>query len=136
MRKRQQKQDVIMDILPTMAEKVSEMTDRGEVDVDDSLARIMNNVLVEREASDGDVTLRVENHGSSSADVDVTDIVSAEPAGADDANVVEMDDEYFVKWSPSVAGGETEELTYEVDPGADSDLNVQGVEDARLTVNQ
>ncbi|MDH5021066.1 DNA topoisomerase VI subunit B [Halobacterium rubrum] len=140
MRKRQQKQDVIMDILPTMAEKVSEMTERGDVDVDDSLARIMNNVLVERElgdGGDGEVTLRVENHGSSSADVDVTDIVSAEPnAVSDGANVVEMDDEYFVKWSASVAGGETEELTYEVDADADFDLTVQGVEDARLTVNE
>ena len=125
-----------MDILPTMAEKVSELTERGEVDVDDSLARIMNNVLVERDVDDGEVTLRVENHGSSSADVDVTDIVSAEPTGADGANVVEMDDEYFVKWSPSVAGGETEELTYEVEAGADFDLTVKGVEDARLTVNQ
>jgi DNA topoisomerase-6 subunit B len=138
MRKRQQKQDVIMDILPTMAEKVSEMTDRGEVDVDDSLARIMNNVLVERElGDDGTVTLRVENHGSSSADVDVTDIVSAPPAAVSDgANVVEMDGEHFVKWSPSVAGGETEELTYEVDSDADFELTVQGVEDARLTVNE
>jgi len=137
MRKRQQKQDVIMDILPTMAEKVSELTGRDEVAVDDALARIMNNVLVERDADGGEVTLRVENHGSTSADVDVTDIVSAEPAAVSDgANVVEMDGEYFVKWSPSVAGGETEELTYEVASGADFDLTVQGVEDARLTVNQ
>jgi len=136
MRKRQQKQDVIMDILPTMAEKVSELTGHGEVDVDDSLARIMNNVLVERDVDGGEVTLRVENHGSSGADLDVTDIVSAEPDGAGDANVVEMDDEYFVKWSPSVSGGDTEELSYEVDPNADFELTVQGVEDARLTVNE
>jgi len=136
MRKRQEKQSVIMDILPTMAEKVSEMTDRGQVDVEDSLARIMNNVLVEREREDGTVTLRVENHGSSAADVDVTDIVDAEPGDPSDGNVVEMDGEWFVKWSPSVAGGETAELTYEVPEDASSDVSVNGVEDARLTVNQ
>ncbi|MXR19552.1 DNA topoisomerase VI subunit B [Halobacterium bonnevillei] len=136
MRKRQEKQSVIMDILPTMAEKVSEMTDRGQVDVEDSLARIMNNVLVEREREDGTVTLRVENHGSSAADVDVTDIVDAEPGDPSDGNVVEMDGEWFVKWSPSVSGGETAELTYEVPEDASSDISVKGVEDARLTVNQ
>jgi DNA topoisomerase-6 subunit B len=136
MRKRQEKQSVIMDILPTMADKVSEMTDRGQVDVEDSLARIMNNVLVEREREDGTVTLRVENHGSSAADVDVTDIVDAEPGDPSDGNVVEMDGEWFVKWSPSVAGGETAELTYEVPEDASSDVSVNGVEDARLTVNQ
>ncbi|MFB6072584.1 MAG: DNA topoisomerase VI subunit B [Halobacterium sp.] len=136
MRKRQQKQDVIMDILPTMAEKVSEMTGRDNVDVEDSLARIMNNVLVERDVDGDTVTVRVENHGSSRADVDVTDIVASEPADPSDGSVVEMDGEWFVKWSPSVSGGETAELTYEVDGDADSEITVQGVEDARLTVNQ
>ncbi|MGB9966086.1 DNA topoisomerase VI subunit B [Halobacterium hubeiense] len=136
MRKRQQKQNVIMDILPTMAEKVSEMTGNGDLDVEDSLARIMNNVLVEREYDGGDVTLRVENHGSTAADVDVTDIVTAEPADASDGSVVEMDGEWFVKWSPSVAGGDAEELTYSVPDDAEFDLSVQGVEDARLTVNE
>ncbi|WP_336036784.1 DNA topoisomerase VI subunit B [Halobacterium yunchengense] len=135
MRKRQQKQSVIMDILPTMAEKVTEMTGNEPLDVDDSLARIMNNVLVERERENGTVTLRVENHGSSSADVDVTDIVSTEPADPSDGNVVEMDGEWFVKWSPTVSGGDTAELTYEAPEDADADLSVQGVEDARLTVN-
>ena len=137
MRKRQEKQSVIMDILPTMAEKVSEMTDHGQVDVEDSLARIMNNVLVERERENGTVTLSVENHGSSAADVDVTDIVDAEPGAPSDGNVVEMDGEYFVKWSPSVSGGDTAELTYDVPEEADtSDLTVKGVEDSRLTVNE
>jgi DNA topoisomerase-6 subunit B len=136
MRKRKQKQNVIMDILPKMATKVSEMTEREQVDVEDSLARIMNNVLVEREVEDGTVTLRVENHGGSAADVDVTDIVSAEPADPSGGNVVEMDGEWFVKWSPSISGGDTETLSYEVDGDAEFDLTVNGIEDARLTVNQ
>ncbi|WP_232701586.1 DNA topoisomerase VI subunit B [Halobacterium wangiae] len=136
MRKRQQKQNVIMDILPKMATKVSEMTGREQVNVDDSLARIMNNVLVEREVEDGTVTLRVENHGSSAADVDLTDIVSAEPEDPTDGNVVEMDGEWFVKWSLSVSGGDTETLSYEVDDDATFDLTVDGIEDARLTLNQ
>jgi DNA topoisomerase-6 subunit B len=136
MRKRQQKQDVIMDILPTMAEKVADMTDRDGIDVDDSLARIMNNVLVEREVDGDTVTLRVENHGSSSADLELTDIVTRDPGEPSAGSVVEMDGEWFVKWSPSVAGGSDAELTYELDGDADFDLSVQGVEDARLTVNQ
>jgi DNA topoisomerase-6 subunit B len=136
MRKRQEKQDVIMDILPKMATKVSELTDREEVDVEDSLARIMNNVLVERSVEDGTAEITVENHGSSAADVDVTDIVSAEPENPSDGNVVEMDGEWFVKWSPTVAGDEEATLTYDVPADASSNLSVKGIEDARLTVNQ
>jgi DNA topoisomerase-6 subunit B len=135
MRKRQQKQNVIMDILPKMAEKVSKMTDREELAVEDSLARIMNNVLVERSRENGTVSLCVENHGSKSADLDVTDIVSTEPSNVTDGDVVEMDGEWFVKWSPSVSGGDEATLAYEVDDDATFDLSVQGVEDARLTVN-
>ena len=135
MRKRQQKQNVIMDILPKMAQKVSEMTDREELVVEDSLARIMNNVLVERDTENGTVALCVENHGSKSVDLDVTDIVSTEPSNVTDGDVVEMDGEWFVKWSPSVSGGDEATLTYEVGEDASFDLSVKGVEDARLTVN-
>ncbi|MFB6078592.1 MAG: DNA topoisomerase VI subunit B [Halarchaeum sp.] len=136
MQKRRQKQNVIMDVLPKMADKVSEMTGRDPVNVDDSLARIMNNVLVERERDDGSVTLTVENHTSAGADLDVTDIVSAEPADVSDGTVVEMDGEWFVKWAPTVPGGEEATLTYEVSDDADCDLSVSGVEDAKLTINQ
>lgn len=134
--KRREKQNVIMDVLPTMAEKVSEMTGRDPVSVDDSLARIMNNVLVEREREDDTVRLTIENNTNANAEIDLTDIVSTEPGDVSAGTVVEMDGEWFVKWSPTVASGDEATLEYAVDADADCDLSVNGVADEKLTVSQ
>ena len=145
--KRRRKQDVIADILPRMAEKLSEVTDREDLDVEDSLARIMNNVLVERRRENGRMGLVVQNHSDAGADLEVTDIVDAEPgdvttrtgdgetAAIDDATVVEMDGEWFVKWSPRVESGGSAVLEYEADGGTTADVQVEGVEDAKTTIN-
>ncbi|MFB6133783.1 MAG: DNA topoisomerase VI subunit B, partial [Halanaeroarchaeum sp.] len=136
MQKRRQKQNVIADILPKMADKVAEMTGREQLTVEDSLARIMNNVLVDRERAGETVRVTVENNDSQQADLEITDIVSREPKDVSDGTVVEMDGEWFVKWNPTVGRGETESLEYRVDESSDVDLSVQGVESAKLTVNQ
>jgi DNA topoisomerase-6 subunit B len=119
-----------------MAEKVADMTGNEPLDIDDSMARIMNNVLVERRRRDGTVEVVVENNDDRSADLEITDIVSAEPASVSGGRVVEMDGEWFVKWEASVGGGEEATLSYELDADADAQLSVKGIEDERLTVNQ
>ncbi|EJN61192.1 DNA topoisomerase VI subunit B [Halogranum rubrum] len=135
MEKRRQKQDVLGKILPQMADKVSEVTGRPRPDIDGALARIMNNVSVERELEDGTVTLIVENYSDRTEQPDITDIVSVEPQNVSDgATVVDLDGEWFVKWSPSVPSGETVKLTYDVSDDADFDINVDGVENEKLTV--
>src|SRR6056297_590585 len=135
--KRKRKQDVLADILPEMAEKVAEVTDNDEPNFDDALARIMNNVLVERDikanGAGSEVTLTVENNSSTNESLEVTDIVTAEPTDLpDDATVVEMDGEWFVKWSADVSSGDEATLSYATGDDADFDLSVDGVEDAKL----
>ncbi|WP_435358982.1 DNA topoisomerase VI subunit B [Haloarchaeobius sp. DFWS5] len=141
MRKRQKKQNVLAEILPQMAEKVAHVTGQPSPNIDDAMARIMNNVLVEREtAENGDgqtVTVVVENHSSTNESPDVTDIVTAEPSNlSDGATVVEMDGEWFVKWNPTVKSGDEAVLEYTVSADASFDLSVSEVEAAKLTVNQ
>ncbi|MFB6170528.1 MAG: DNA topoisomerase VI subunit B [Haloarculaceae archaeon] len=138
LQKRRRKQNVIAEILPEMAEKLAEVTGREPLDVDDSLARIMNNILVERRVNGTAVELVVQNHDDASADLDVTEIVSADPGDVDDATVVEMDGEWFIKWSPTVRDGEEAVLSYDVaDTDAVSfDLSVEGIESEKLTINQ
>jgi DNA topoisomerase-6 subunit B len=133
--KRRRKQDVIADILPRMAEKLTEVTEREALAVEDSLARIMNNVLVERTVENGHVSLVVRNFSDTNADLEVTDIVGVDPGQPDGANVVEMDGEWFVKWAPTVPSGETATLEYDVSDDATFDISVEGVEDAKITVN-
>ncbi|MFC4438045.1 MULTISPECIES: DNA topoisomerase VI subunit B [Natrialbaceae] len=139
MEKRRKKQNVLGTILPEMAEKVAEVTGRDEPDIDDAIARIMNNVLVERQTeANGDgqgVSLVVENHSSTNESLEVTDIVTSEPRNlSDGATAVEMDGEWFVKWEPEVSSEDEAVLEYEVDDDASFDLDVKGVESAKLTV--
>ncbi len=139
MQKRRKKQNVLGKILPEMAEKVAEVTDRDEPDIDDAIARIMNNVLVERQVKEnGDgtaVSVVVENNSSANESLEITDIVSAEPTSlSDDATVVEMDGEWFVKWEPEVSSQDDATLEYEVPDDATFDLDVKGVESEKLTV--
>jgi len=141
MRKRKKKQSVLGEILPVMASKVADVTDSDEPEIGDALARIMNNVLVERAVeADGDeetVSVVVENHSDRAEAPEVTDIVDSEPRGVDDAaTVVEMDGEWFVKWSPDVPAGGDATLSYTVSGDASYDLSVSEVEGPKLTVNE
>ncbi|WP_248896656.1 DNA topoisomerase VI subunit B [Haloplanus halobius] len=134
--KRRRKQDVLGQILPEMADKLAEVTDRERPNIDGALGRIMNNVVVERSVDAGTVTLAVRNHSDRTETLEVTDIVTAEPtAVSDGASVVDLDGEWFVQWSPSVSAGETATLTYEVSTETTFDIDVEGVEAEKLTVD-
>ena len=135
MQQRREKQDVLGKILPEMADKVSEVTGRSRPDIDGALARIMNNVSVEREQDGETVTLVVENHSDVTENLDITDIVSVEPTDLSDGTVVDMDGEWFVQWKPEVPSGDERELTYTIDGDADFEVSVGGVETEKLTVN-
>ena len=135
MQQRREKQDVLGKILPEMADKVSEVTGRPRPNIDGALARIMNNVSVERELNGDTVTLVVENHSDVNEQLEITDIVSAEPADLSDGTVVDMDGEWFVQWKPEVPSGTERELTYTIDDDADFEVSVGGVETEKLTVN-
>jgi len=141
MQKRRKIQNVLGTILPEMATKVAEVTGREEPDIDDAIARIMNNVLVERQTkANGDgqaVSVTVENNSSTNESLEIIDIVSAEPTSlSDGATVVEMDGEWFVKWEPEVGSDDEATLKYEVPDDATFDLDVKGVESEKLTVKQ
>jgi len=134
MQQRREKQSKLGTILPEMAEKLAAVTGREPLDIDDTMARIMNNVLVEHDRSDGTARLTVENNAGANADLEVTAIATAEPGDVDGANVVEMDGEYFLKWSPTVGSGEDATLEYSLPDEADVSVSVDGVEEEKLTV--
>ena len=135
MQQRREKQNVLGTILPEMADKVSEVTGRPRPDIDGALARIMNNVSVEREVNGETVSLIVENHSDIAETLEITDIVSTEPTDLSDGTVVDMDGEWFVQWKPEVGSGDEQELTYTIADDADFEISVGGVETEKLTVN-
>jgi len=134
MQQRREKQSKLGTILPEMAEKLTAVTGRERLDIEDTMARIMNNVLVEHDRRDGTARLTVENNAGTNADIEVTAITSAEPGDVDGATVVEMDGEYFLKWSPTVDSGEDATLEYSLPADADVSVSVDGVEEEKLTV--
>nr|WP_193588498.1 LAGLIDADG family homing endonuclease [Halalkaliarchaeum desulfuricum] len=135
MQKRREKQDVLGRILPEMAQKVAEVTGREPPNIDGALARIMNNVSVERTVENGSVTLHVENYSDRGEDLEITEIVSREPSSiGDGASAVEVDGEYFLTWSVEVAAGEEARLSYDVDGEATFDINVDGIDAEKLTI--
>lgn len=136
---RRRKQTIIADILPEMAKKIAEVTGRESLDIDDSLARIMNNVLVERSVKGTTVELTVANYGDTNVSPEITEIVPLDPGDLDDATVIEMDGEWFIKWAPTVGGGDRATLAYEISTNSTDDLSfeisVEGVEGEKLTIN-
>ncbi|MFC7059229.1 DNA topoisomerase VI subunit B [Halovenus salina] len=135
MRQRREKQNKLATILPEMAEKLSRVTEREDLEIDNTMARIMNDVLVARERDGETVRLVVENNDDTNTEPEITEIVDAEPADVDGANVVEMDGEWFLKWSPTVSAGETATLEYTLLTDADPEVAVDGIEDEKLTVD-
>jgi DNA topoisomerase-6 subunit B len=136
MQQRREKQSKLGTILPEMAEKLASVTGREPLDIDDTMARIMNNVLVEQERENGTAELAVENNADTNADLEITAIVSEEPDGVDGATVVEMDGEWFIKWAPTVDSGDETTLEYGLSDGADCTVSVEGIEDEKLTVTE
>ena len=134
--KRQEKQDVLSRILPEMADKVAEVTGRERPNIEGAMGKIMNNLCIDREISNGNVTLTVENYSDRSETPDITEIVSVEPQELNgEASVVDLDGEWYIQWSPAVSAGEEAELTYTVGEDADFDITVEGIEDQKLTLN-
>jgi DNA topoisomerase-6 subunit B len=136
MQQRREKQDKLGTVLPEMAEKLAAVTDREPLNIDDTMARIMNDVLVEHERENGTAALLVENNAGTSADLEVTAIVSEEPGDVDGATVVEMDGEWFLKWAPTVGDGEAARLEYRLPEGADCTVSVEGITEEKLTVTE
>ncbi len=135
MQQRRKKQDKLATILPEMAEKLTSVTEKDPLDIDGTLARIMNDVLVARQRENGTVELIVENNADTNADLEITEIVTAEPNPKDEVQVVEMDGEWFIKWNPTVDSDDEQVLEYEVSDTAECDISVDGIEDEKLTID-
>jgi DNA topoisomerase-6 subunit B len=129
-RKRREKERVVANLLPQMAEKVAEVTERETPSTDATLARILNKVTVEAKADGGTTTVTVENNSDRKQQFEVHAFVDEEVEMDGDANVVDLGDEFDVVWNVSVS--KNEEDTLEVP--AEASVTVDGVEDELVEV--
>lgn len=151
-RERRRKETAIADILPAFASKVTTTTGREMPDISDSLARVMNNVLVtHREASTFDEEIFTEmnddvdfkadaaidvwnfsNNGSAS--IDVTVMTDAEPGGVgNEATITENGNGWEINWSTTVSSNDQVRLPLATD-GETVEITVDGIPEERVTV--
>ncbi|MDY7082145.1 MAG: DNA topoisomerase VI subunit B, partial [Halobacteria archaeon] len=133
-RKRQEKERVIKNLLPQMAEKVAEVTGRNPPPMEGTLAQILNKVYVSRSADNGVNVLEVENNSNSKKSFKLHIFLDDEPSlngSADGVSVVDLDGEFDVVWNVEVGKGETTVLEYE---GADGSITVEGIEDELIEI--
>jgi DNA topoisomerase VI, B subunit len=134
MRKRRRKQDVLGRILPAMATKLARMTDREPPAIEGALARIMNNVRIDRRRKGDGVRLTVRNFTDRQVDPLVTEIVDGTvEIDESQAEVLEMDGEWYVRWHPTVPAGEAITLEYTTGHADSIEGTVDGIDPELVT---
>ena len=126
--------DVLGRVRPGRGTKLAEMTDREQRTIDGALARIMNNVRIDRRRSGSAVRLTLRNFTDRKVDPMVTEIVDG-PVEVEDpaAEVVEMDGEWFIRWHPTAAAGEAATLEYSAAAAEGIEGTVDGIDPELVT---
>ena len=133
--KRAQKQNVLVDILPEIAEKSAQVAEMEIPEISGSLAQIMNNVLVTRTADDGAVSVLIENYTRKNETLTVVESLSTKPTDiSDEASVEETDDGWELTYEVPVSSGKTHTVEYTASDDSEATITVTGVDETLLTV--
>jgi DNA topoisomerase-6 subunit B len=121
-------------VMPAIAEKVAEITERPVPDISAIEGRIMHRLVARKRSYDGRVLIEVRNHTADDLALVVYDISpdaakDAEPAPA---FASDLDGEYTRVWNCALAPGEGWHVVYTGTGGGM--LDVRGVEDAKKVV--
>jgi DNA topoisomerase-6 subunit B len=142
LRKRQEKQDTIAQLLPEFSKKVSSIASKPEVSVTRSLAQIMNNLLVAvntptQSGSSDENTCSVtaanfDNQSTYTPSIAIQ--TDEDPGDIDtDATVNEVDGEWVIEWDPTIEAGAVLTLDLSVEADAVTDITVEGYPAEKVT---
>ena len=132
--KQKLKQDALAYILPRIAEKVAKITEREVPPIELVLARVIGNVAISRARKDGKVELVINNYTGEKLELEITEILSRVPTEISEGSVVNMGEEWFIKWSPSIKKNESKKLSYIVEDGAEIDIDIKGIEKEKMVL--
>ncbi|RSD35321.1 MAG: DNA topoisomerase VI subunit B [Methanohalophilus sp.] len=140
LKKRKEKEVIINKVLPRMAEKLAETLDREVPDINPVVARVMGNLLVDRQYDDGNtnVSIRTKNFGSKKVEFKLHEMLPFQVEATPSPKVVSMGNDYDYIWKIVLKPGEAFAVNYQLpDP---SDVNsiretpiVEGVEEEIVT---
>lgn len=114
---RREKEEIIRTILPRISQKLAQILEREEPDLNPVVAKIMGNLMVNRRLSQDNgqtiVTLKVANYGKSIKSFKLHETVTVEASSIQpQAKVIPMGDGYDHLWKITLKPGEKKDLRY------------------------
>ncbi len=117
--KRKDKEEIIKKILPQIVSKVSSILEKEEPDIRPVIAKIMGNVLIQREINQKDdgcfVYLKVSNFDEHARSFKLHDLSTYDVVKAPGAQIVRMGDSTNLVWKVSLGKGEQKTFYYAID---------------------
>ncbi len=138
LKERQRKQDKISMILPEFSQKIASISGRDEPAVKQSLAQIMNNVLVQATPDQDLTTVTATNYDNQSTHTPKIRVhMEAKPEL--DSSIEYVVEEYnggwVITWEPSINSGETVSIELPVRQGSVEDVTVENIEAEKVTTH-
>ena len=103
--------------------------------VDLVLAKIIGNVTISRGRKDDKMELTINNYTGGNLELEITEITSRMPTEVSEGSVVDIGEEWFIKWSPEIKKNESKKLTYNVEEGAKFDIDIKGIEREKMVLD-
>ncbi len=133
--KQKLKQDALSQILPKIAERVAKITEREMPPVDLVLAKIIGNVTISRVRKNDKMELTITNYTGGNLELEITEITSRIPTETSEGLVVDIGEEWFIKWSPKIKKNESKMLSYSVEEDAKFDIDIKGIEKEKMVLD-
>ena len=67
-------------------------------------------------------------------ELEITEITSRIPTEISEGSVVDIGEEWFIKWSPKIKKSESKKLSYSVEEGAKFDIDIKGIEKEKMVL--
>ena len=117
--KRKDKEEIIKKILPKMVTKVSSILEKEEPDIRPVIAKIMGNVLVQKEIKQKDdgcvVYIKVSNFGEHARSFKLHELSKYDVMEAPEAQIMNTGNSTSLFWKVSLGKGEQKTLYYNID---------------------
>jgi DNA topoisomerase-6 subunit B len=117
--KRKDKEEIIKKILPKMVAKVSSILEKEEPDIRPVIAKIMGNVLIQKEIKQKDdgcvVSLKVSNFGEHARSFKLHELSKYDVVGAPEAQIMNTGNSTSLVWKIALGKGEQKILYYTID---------------------
>lgn len=143
LKKRQEKQDTIAQLLPEFSKKVSSIAAKPELPVTRSLAQIMNNLLVAvntvgdaDERSQDECTVTAANFDNQTTYTPNISILTDKDPGelSEQTSVTQTEEGWAIEWEPSIPSDDVLTLDIGVSPDSVTNLSVGGYPDEKVTM--